>query len=114
MLSPELLTAPAEAVVIPMDGSVMSAAVAAATALREKGVKTQVYFEGKKFKQKIGYADKSGIPFAVLIGADEAAAGTVSVKDMASGEQQTLPPAQAAALIDEALARRRSCRVISD
>ena len=111
MLSRELLTAPADAVVIPM-GDVADAAIAAATVLRAGGVRTQVYFEQKKFKQKIGYADKAGIPFAVILGEDEAAAGTVSVKDLATGEQGTLPPAEAAAYINAALEPRRSCRVI--
>ncbi len=113
MLSAELLTAPAEAVVIPM-GDVRGACVAAATALRSAGVRTQIYFEERKFKQKIGYADKSGIPFAVIIGENEAAAGTVALKDMASGEQRELPAEEAAAHISAALAERRSCRLLHD
>ena len=74
MLSKDILTAPAEAVVIPMDTDCMAFAVETATALRAEGVKTQIYFENRKFKQKIGFADKSGIPFALIIGGDEAAA----------------------------------------
>ena len=38
-----------------------------------------------KVKQKFTYADKLGIPYAVIIGEDEAAAGTVSVKDLQTG-----------------------------
>ena len=68
MLSKDILTAPAEAVVIPMDTDCMAFAVETATALRAEGVKTQIYFENRKFKQKIGFADKSGIPFALIIG----------------------------------------------
>ena len=113
MLSDELITAPAEAVVIPM-GDVLDAAVSAATVLRAAGIRTQVYFENRKFKQKIGYADKSGIPFAVLIGENEAGEGKVAVKDMKSGEQQTLGAGEAAEYISAALQARRAARLIRD
>jgi len=111
MLSDELITAPAEVVVIPM-GDVLDASVSAATVLRAAGIRTQVYFENKKFKQKIGYADKSGIPFAVLIGENEAAEGKVAVKDMRSGEQRTLSAAEAAEHINAALRERRCAKLI--
>ena len=113
MLSDELLTAPADAVVIPM-GDVAGAAAECATVLRAAGVRTQVYFENRKFKQKIGYADKSGIPFAVILGEDEAARGTCGVKNMVTGEQQELSPAAAAAHILETLAPRKAARPIHD
>ncbi|MBO6039637.1 MAG: histidine--tRNA ligase [Oscillospiraceae bacterium] len=114
MLSDELLTAPAEAVVIPMDESCMAFAVETATALRERGVRTQVYFEEKKFKQKIAYADRSGIPFALIIGETEASSGTASVKDMRSGEQGVLSPDAAAAKISAALRENRESRLIRE
>ena len=112
MLSKDILTAPAEAVVIPMDEGCMAFAVETATALRSAGVKTQIYFENRKFKQKIGFADKAGIPFALIIGGDEAAAGVVSLKDMTAGTQEKLSPADAAAKINAALAPRRTAQAI--
>ena len=112
MLSDEILSAPADAVVIPMSETVLDAAVSAATVLRMSGVKTQVYFENKKWKQKIGYADKSGIPYAIILGEDEAAKGVVGVKNMSTGEQVSLTPAEAADYINKALESRRSGRVI--
>ena len=51
------------------------------------GIRTQLYSEQKKFKHKIGYADKLGIPFVIFLGEDEINAGVVAVKDMESGEQ---------------------------
>ena len=112
MLSEDILTAPADAVVIPMSGEVMAQAVSAATVLRAAGVKTQVYFEERKFKQKMTYAGKSGIPFALILGEDEAAQGVVAVKNMATGEQLSLTPEEAAAHINAALEGRRRGRVI--
>ena len=112
MLSEDLLTAPAEAVVIPMDAGCMAFAVEAATVLRARGIRTQVYFEDRKFKQKISYADRSGIPFSLIIGETEAAAGLAAVKDMATGEQESLAPAAAAEKIDAALrSRREGCLI---
>jgi len=112
LLSEDLLTAAAEALVIPMDAGCTAFAVETATVLRAAGVRTQVYFEDKKFKQKMAYADRSGIPFALIIGGDEAAAGVVGLKDMAAGTQETLSPAQAAEKIAAALAERRTRRLI--
>ena len=112
MLSDALLTAPAEAVVIPMDEGCMAFAVQTATVLRSRGVRTQVYFENKKFKQKIGYADKAGIPFALIIGETEAAAGVAAVKDLATGAQESLAPEEAANKINAALAKRRGSTLI--
>jgi histidyl-tRNA synthetase len=45
--------------------------------------------EKKKFKAKIGYADKLHMPFALFLGEDEIANGTVTVKNMVTGEQTT-------------------------
>ena len=114
MLSDEVITAPAEAVVIPMDAAQMAFAVETATALRSAGVRTQVYFEEKKFKQKMSYADKAGIPFALIIGEDEAAAGVAAVKDLTAGTQESMTPAEAGAKIAAALAARRGCAVIRE
>ena len=114
MLSEDLLTAPAEAVVIPMDAGCMPSAVKTATVLRENGIRTQVYFEDRKFKQKISYADKTGIPFALIIGETEASSDTASVKDMRSGEQEVLSPDAAAAKISAALRENRESRLIRE
>ena len=114
MLSDDLLTAPAEAVVIPMDAGCMTFAAETATVLRARGVRTQVYFEDRKFKQKIAYADRSGIPFALIIGETEAAAGVAAVKDMATGEQEALTPAAAAEKIDASLRSRREGTLIRE
>ena len=98
LLNEELDTAPCDALVIPM-GDVAGYASACATVLRMNGVRTQVYSEKKKVKAKFAYADKLSIPFAVVVGEDEAAAGTVSLKNLATGEQSALSPEKAAEII---------------
>ena len=102
LLNPELPTAPADALVLPMGGE-PGPAIVLAEALRSEGLRVQLYGEQKKFKQKMSYADKLGVPFAVLLGEDEIAAGKCSLKNMRTGEQITVTAAEAAAHIKESL-----------
>ena len=95
LLNPELPTAPCDALVLPMTAS-PAPAVALAETLRNTGIRVQLYGEQKKFKQKMAYADKLGVKFAVLLGEDEIAAGKCSVKNMLTGEQITVTPEEAA------------------
>ena len=98
LLNPALPTAPADALVLPMTAE-PGPAIALAETLRSAGLKVQLYGENKKFKQKMAYANKLGVPYAVLLGEDEIAEGMCSVKNMATGEQVKLTPADAAAYI---------------
>ena len=111
LLSDEIVTAPCDALVIPMTED-PGPAVAAATVLRSAGVRTQLYGEKKKFKAKMSYADKLKIPFVVLLGEDEVNEGVVSVKDMETGEQRKLSAAQAAEQIRQAMDKKNDCVVI--
>ena len=113
LLSDELITAPCDALVIPMTED-LGYAISAATALRQAGVRTQLYCEKKKFKAKMSYADKLSIPFVVLVGEDEINEGLLSVKDMGSGEQVKLSPQAAAEHISAAVAARNSGAVIKE
>ncbi len=106
-LNEGLLTAPADVLILPMTED-QTAAVTLATALREAQIRTQIYSEQKKFKAKLAYADKLGIPFVLLLGEDELKAGTVSVKDMRAGTQAAVPTAEAAAWLNNALASLRT------
>ncbi len=102
LLNPDLPAAPAQALVLPMTAD-PGPAIALAETLRQEGLQVQLYGEQKKFKQKMAYADKLGVPFAVLLGEDELAAGKCSVKNMRTGEQITVSPQEAAAHIRAAL-----------
>ena len=113
LLNPELEAAPADAIVLPMTED-LGFAAETATLLRESGIRTQLYTEEKKFKQKLSYASKLGIPFAVIIGEDEAKSGLVSLKDMRRGEQISCAPAEAAEKIKAALAESAGARLIKE
>ncbi len=103
LLNPDLPSAPADALVLPMTQD-PAPAIALAETLRGAGIRVQLYGEQKKFKQKMSYADKLGVPYAVLLGEDEIAEGKCSVKDMRTGAQITVSPEAAAAHIREGLA----------
>ena len=111
LLNPTQPTAPADVLVIPMSDDFVKA-VEVATALRDAGIRTQLYTEKKKFKAKIGYADKLGIPYVVFLGEDEIANNVVTLKDMTSGEQKTLPVTEAVALLKDGLAQKNAGTVI--
>ena len=100
LLNPAVPAAPADALVLPMTEE-MGPAIALAETLRSAGLRVQLYGEKKKFKQKMAYANKLAVPFAVLLGEDEIAQGKCSVKDMASGEQRLLTAEEAAGWILE-------------
>ena len=111
LLNPSQPTAPADVLVIPMSDDFVKA-VEVATALRDAGIRTQLYTEKKKFKAKIGYADKLGIPYVVFLGEDEIANNVITLKDMTSGEQKTLPVCEAVALLKDGLAAKNAGTVI--
>lgn len=109
LLNPALPSAPADALVLPMTAD-MAPAIALAETLRSAGLRVQLYGEQKKFKQKMAYANKLGVPYAVLLGEDEIEKGLCSVKNMRSGEQLLLSPEDAAKLIQTAVTAQ--CPVI--
>lgn len=61
-----------------------------ATAFRESGIQTDVYYGDKGMKAKMKYANKLYIPYVAIIGEDEVKNNTVSLKNMFTGEQKTI------------------------
>ena len=66
-----------------------------ATILRNSGINTEVFLENKKIKSKLKYADKLQIPYVLIMGEDELKNNTITLKNMESGEQQTMQLAEA-------------------
>ena len=105
MISDAVLTAPADVLILPMTDD-LSAAVSLASMLRAGGLRVQLYSEKKKFKAKIGYADKLGIPFVIFLGEDEIAQNVCALKNMDTGEQEAVTQAAALETIRAEIARR--------
>lgn len=67
------------------------AAVAIARKLRDAGLGVELPPEEMKFKKSLGLADKLGARYALILGEDEVASGTFTLKRLADGEQKRLP-----------------------
>lgn len=65
--------------------------------LRDADIAAEIYPESGKMKKQMEYANRRAIPYVVIIGSDELAAGVATVKDMRSGEQKQV---QFAELVD--------------
>lgn len=113
MLNPDLPTAPADVLILPMTEE-LTPAIELATRLRTAGIRTQLYTEQKKFKAKMNYADKLGVPYVVFLGEDEIAQGVVACKDMKTGEQTKLEAAATVYRIKAGLAELGKGSVIRD
>ena len=111
LLNPDLPTAPADVLVLPMTEDV-SSAIQLAQSLRGAGLRVQLYGEQKKFKQKMSYADKLGVPYVALLGEDEIHQGKCSVKDLTTGTQVTVTAQEAAQLMLEGIRARNAGAVI--
>ena len=59
---------------------------------RRAGIRTEVYPDAVKMKKQMSYASSRNIPFVALIGDEELAGGTVTLKNMETREQATLSP----------------------
>ena len=111
LLNGERNTAPADVLLLPMVED-LSPAVELATRFRNAGVRVQLYGEQKKFKAKMNYADKIGVPFVVFLGEDEIREGVVACKNMKSGEQTKLGFEETLARVRDGLARMDEGAVI--
>ena len=58
--------------------------------LRNNNINTTVYFEDTKFKNKISFASKSQIPYAIFVGEDEVKNGYFTLKDLNNFTQEQL------------------------
>ena len=58
--------------------------------LRDNGVATEIYPEAAKMKKQMEYANRRSIPYVVIIGSNELENGQATVKNMRTGEQDTV------------------------
>ncbi len=75
--------------------------VQAAARLRAAGVATLIYPDAAKMKKQMEFANRKQIPFVVFVGDNEIATDSLTVKNMQTGEQQTLPMDQAVGMLAE-------------
>lgn len=88
-----------EVLVLQFDPGLLGETLRFAHSLREQGLRVEVYFEAESVKKQLRYASRKGIPFAAILGPDEAAQGLVTIKNLDVGEQRTVPQSDAARVI---------------
>ena len=72
----------AQAIILNVDASLAADYAKLAAELRGAGFAIEVYGDDDKLGKQFKYADRSGIPFALIIGSRESAAGVVKIKDL--------------------------------
>ena len=89
-----------QAMLCPLPGVAPAEILRTATALRAAGARLTVSVEPGKLGKQLARADREGVPFALLLGPDEAASGQCTVRDLRSREQVTVPLSEVAAHLD--------------
>jgi histidyl-tRNA synthetase len=102
-LVPPFVPSPAPVLVTIFDESLWMDAFALASDLRAAGLKVLSYPEPAKLPKQFKFADRMGIRVVTVIGPDEAAAGKVTVKNLANGTQETVERAEVAKTIAKIL-----------
>ncbi|MGQ9729789.1 MAG: histidine--tRNA ligase [Candidatus Zipacnadales bacterium] len=85
------------------DESTRLASLSAAAELWRAGINTEIFQGHGALREQFGYADRRGIPFAIVIGPDEQAKGTVTIRDLHSRTQNTVPLGQMIAHLNSLL-----------
>jgi len=78
-------------------------AVRIAKDLRSKGVDTTIHYSNKKIGDQIKYFNKKNIPFVAFVGDEEEETGKVKIKDLRSGNEETMDSADAFSYIQDNL-----------
>ncbi len=102
-LFPQDVAAAATVLFTNMGEKEIAYAIPVAAAIRAVGVACEIYPENTKLKKQFEYADRKGIPYLAIIGDQEMAAGVVTLKNLATGEQRTVPKDVLAASFTETL-----------
>ncbi|MGZ4434364.1 MAG: histidine--tRNA ligase [Trebonia sp.] len=92
---PETTPAACQVFGVPLGAEAHADVLTLMTNLRRAGVNADMAFGARGLKGALRAADRSGAAFAVLIGAEERRAGTVSIKDLKTGDQQDVAATQA-------------------
>lgn len=79
-------SSPIDALIVPMTDNI-EYCIKVMNVLRSLGIKTQTYFENKKLKKKMTYANRVNAPYAIIIGDDEIMSEKVALKNLETGEQ---------------------------
>lgn len=105
MFPPNLGKTVTQVLVTVFDAAQRAASIALTSELRAAGVNAEVWYDLDGLGKQLKYAAARGIPLAILVGPDEAAAGVVTLRDLTSGEQMQVARGAAAKYLQEKFAR---------
>jgi histidyl-tRNA synthetase len=97
---------PSQVLVVTFDAESQTQALRAATRLRAEGLQVEWYPSAERLARQLKYADRLGIPLAVILGPDEIREDALTLKDLRSGEQERLPASEAGGRIRQLLLRQ--------
>jgi histidyl-tRNA synthetase len=100
-LKPELRASPAAVLVTVFGRDQFAESARLAAELRAAGVNTELYPEPGRLDRQLKYASAQGIPMALIVGPEEAAAGKVTLRDLSKGEQRVVERAQVVVAVQE-------------
>ncbi|GAB3225176.1 histidine--tRNA ligase [Hymenobacter seoulensis] len=89
-LFPEAVATTTRCLLANFDAESEAAVLPVLRQLREAGVASELYPEAGKLKKQFQYADQKGIPYVLLQGSEERAAGQFKLKNLATGHESTL------------------------
>lgn len=103
-LFPENVSTPLSVLVTVFDQSTLPYSIHIANRLRKAGLNTDLYMGSSKLRGQIGLANDKNIPFVIIAGPDEKEKNLANVKDMKTGEQETVPVQEVSEVIKSKMA----------
>lgn len=101
---PAFQPCPTQLLIAVMNASLYGAASRLAAQWRAAGLRVELYPDAVKLDRQLRYADAKNIPFVAILGPDEAASGSVTLKDLRAKSQRVIPQSEAAQLVRQGLA----------
>jgi histidyl-tRNA synthetase len=100
--------APQPVLITVFDESMLLDTISLSRELRSEGINCATHIEPVKLVKQLKYADRIGASVAVLLGPDEIAQNTVTIKDLIHRDQQTVPRSMVIPVLREILASHRA------
>jgi histidyl-tRNA synthetase len=106
LIPDEIKSSPASILVSVFNGDHLLKSLSLSDDLRAEGLNVICFPQADKLGKQFRFADRTGIEIAVVLGPDEISKDTVTLKDLSTGKQQTVPKSEAAVIIRQMLDNR--------
>lgn len=103
---PKLRANPADVLIASFETEALEPALELASKFRQAGLRAEWYPRAERLPKQLKFADRQGIPVVAILGPDEIAAKTVTIKDLRTAEQETLSTSDAIRRVKQLSANR--------